>query len=255
MIHRTAWLVSSVAVLAMACSSTSADDDDDSNGSANASAGEISRCKQGCDKMKFFDCSSAAELSGCYEDCDSADAKRIETFTACAENSICDPECRTSIKPPPAKGEPAPKGEGASAESCESACGKLAECSFIKVGDTEECEALCKKEAYQFQIDCVVAQECSKIEKTCGGGELVSEEGGNNGNGSSGGETVDTAGIAQCKNACDLAQVSECFDAAKQSDCREKCDGDDKASRDTFNSCMLTAGSECADNDACYDEF
>ncbi len=98
-----------------------------------------------------------------------------------------------------------------------------------------------------FQIDCVVAQECSKIEKTCGGSVSTDD-------GPSGGDN-DAAKVAQCQSACDQGQFFECLDATKHSACRTKCQGDDAASRDTFSSCMGNAGSECEDVDACYAEF
>src|SRR5689334_1069419 len=70
------------------------------NGSG-ASSADVSRCKTSCDKMKFFECSSADEQARCYSDCDKASPAQIQVFTGCAENSICDPECRTTIQPKP----------------------------------------------------------------------------------------------------------------------------------------------------------
>ena len=80
------------------CSSTTAAGPG-SSGTSGASAAETDRCKKSCDKMKFFDCSSADEQARCYADCDKATSSQIEVFNGCAENSICDPQCRTTIQP------------------------------------------------------------------------------------------------------------------------------------------------------------
>src|SRR5688572_29712281 len=85
------------------CSSTASGDPNSSGGpggiSGGASANEIGSCKKSCDKMKFFDCSSADEHARCYQDCDKASSSQIDIFTGCAQNSICDPQCRTTIQP------------------------------------------------------------------------------------------------------------------------------------------------------------
>ena len=99
--HYRFGLVSYVAILVVAgCSvTTTAAPGEGGGGTGGASSAQTADCKKGCDKMKFFDCSSAEEQAKCYADCDSATPQQIEVFTACAENSICDHECRKSIVP------------------------------------------------------------------------------------------------------------------------------------------------------------
>ena len=231
-------------LLLAACSSTT---NTASPGSSSGATGaQVDRCKTSCDKMKFFDCSSAAEQARCYDDCGKATPSQIEVFTGCAENSICDPECRTTIQPKPAEGQPAPTGGGATASTCTSACAKLVECSFIKVGDKAACEAQCQKEAYQYQIDCVNKQACSAMEKACGG--TTSSSGG-------GGGSTDATEIASCQAACDQGAFFECLTAAQQSTCRNLCSTKPKATRNNFTACQNSAGGECTRSGACFTEL
>lgn len=231
-------------LLLAACSSTTTTN---SAGSAGGASGaDVDRCKSSCDKMKFFDCSSAAEQAKCYDDCSKATSNQIEVFTGCAENSICDPECRTTITPKPAEGTPAPTGGGgATASTCTSACAKLVECSFIKVGDKAACEAQCQKDAYQYQIDCVNKQACSAMEKACGGTGSSS---------SSGGSSEETE-IASCQSACDQGSFFGCFTASQQSSCRNACTTKPKTTRNNFTACQNSAGGECTRSGACLTEF
>lgn len=247
MIRSTLTFCSLSIALLFACSSSS----DDSSGS-DASADAISACKEGCDKMKFFDCSSAAELAACHDDCDAASSKQIETFTACAENSICDPECRLQIAPKPEDGDDGPpKGSGASESSCQSACQKLVTCNFIRVGDEDPCVAACQKEAYQFQIDCVNGNECSKLKDACGADVETDSPTGD----ADAGGTSDPFSEQRCKNACDSAKLFDCFDAAQHGECQDKCSAADETARDQYTSCVDTSGSECSELDDCYSQL
>lgn len=209
--------------------------------------------------MKFFQCNSAEEQARCYADCEKATPSQIEVFNACAQNSICDPSCRTNIQP--AGGTAG--GGGASSSSCTTACDKLVSCSAIKVGDKPACLEICQKEAYQYQIDCVNATECSKLEATCGslnetgGGGETSSSGGSSGTttssgGSSGSDDFD---IMRCQTACDSLQFFDCLDASEQSACRSLCSTAAAAKRDTFTSCANGAGSECTKGQDCYSVF
>ena len=131
-----AWVVLGAAgVVVIACTSVTTGDGA-TPGGGGASGTQIASCKSSCDKMKFFGCNSAAEQARCYADCDGATGSQIDLFNGCAGSSICDPSCRTSITPPPASGTTTTTGGGgASAGSCTTACSKLVECSFVKVGD------------------------------------------------------------------------------------------------------------------------
>src|SRR5437867_13062510 len=82
-----------LALLGFACSSTTV------GTLGGASPEQVSSCKRSCDKMKFFDCNSAEEQAACYSDCDKATPAQVEVFTGCADNSICDTACRTTIQP------------------------------------------------------------------------------------------------------------------------------------------------------------
>jgi hypothetical protein len=232
-------------LLLAACSSTT---NTASPGSSSGATGaQVDRCKQSCDKMKFFDCSSAAEQARCYDDCGKATSSQIEVFTGCAENSICDPECRTTIQPKPAEGTTTTGGGGATASTCTTACAKLVECSFIKVGDKAACEASCQKDAYQYQIDCVNKQSCSTMEKTCGG---VSGGGGTTTTG--GGEAGE---ISACQSGCDQAAFFECYTAAQQSTCRNLCTTKPATQRNNYTACERSAGGDCARDTACLTEL
>lgn len=147
---------------ALACSTSSP-----TSGSASSTAGstpaDVDRCKRACEKMKFFQCSSAEELTACYGDCGSAGAAQIEVFTACAENSVCDPACRAKVKPD-GKGS---AGTGASPATCATACDKAIACSLLPVGKRNACVSQCTKAGYQYQIDCAVHAECENLVSAC----------------------------------------------------------------------------------------
>lgn len=174
-------------VLVCACSSTETGSGG-SSGSSGSSSGEsasgaqVDACKRACDKMKFFQCNSAEEQARCYADCDKATPSQIELFNACAQNSICDPSCRTNIQPSGSK------GTGATANSCASACDKLVTCSLIPIGAKSSCVDKCEKEGYQYQVDCAVNSACDKIESACGGGTGGESGGGGSTGTSSGGD-------------------------------------------------------------------
>jgi len=209
-----------------------------------ASAAEVSRCKGGCDKMKFFDCSSAEEQARCYGDCDAATTSQIEVFVGCAESSVCDPACRTKVRP---AGE-AP-ATGASATSCTKACQKLISCSYLKVGAQAACEAECQKSAYQYQIDCVDKHACAELPKVCGNLESSSGEGGVGGGGGvgadGGGGAGNAASVASCQAQCDALHFFECIDAPKLASCRTKCETA-TSTRETFSACVRTSTPDCA---------
>ncbi len=202
-----------------------------------ASSEDLSRCKSGCDKMKFFNCNSAGEQARCYDDCNAASASQIELFVGCAESSICDPACRTKVQAPNTK------PTGATASTCTQACDKLASCSVIKVGDKAACEAQCTKSAYQFQIDCVNNNACGDLQKTCGGTE---GSGTSSGGTSSGG----TSGAEACQASCDQLHFFDCIDANALAACRTKCTTA-TSTRDTFVSCARTSGGDCKKGQAC----
>ncbi|HVH46730.1 MAG TPA: hypothetical protein VM925_30520 [Labilithrix sp.] len=209
-----------------------------------ASASEIAGCKEACDKMKFFRCNSAEEQARCYEECEQAAPNKIELFTACAESSVCDPACRTNIKPAPSPvaGQPAGTvtGGGASESSCTTACKKLVGCSYIKISDEAACVTECKAEAYQFQIDCINGNECADMPKTCGGG-------------GGGGGSDQT--LLQCQATCDNAQFLDCFDASQHAGCRAACEAAEASDRSTYSSCAGAATDDCKKHADCYSQL
>jgi hypothetical protein len=253
---------------AIACTVTSTNSGTSSGGSTGgATSDQVTRCKSGCDKMKFFQCSSAAELSKCYSDCDSAGPKPIEVFISCAENSICDPACRTNIAPPPASGGTSTSssgGGGVPASSCQTACTKLiTTCNLAPVGQMQACVDACTKNGYQYQIDCVANNACADIQARCGGstggGSSTSSTGGTSGTtsgGTSGGSTTSSSGgtdvgLFRCQSDCDSLLSRQCIDATQQSACRAKCALGTSPARDTFMGCAeaavdCTAGTGCA---------
>lgn len=228
-------LATCLVVSILACTETS-------ESAGGASSADVSRCKGGCDKMKFFQCSSASEQARCYDDCNTASASQIEVFVGCAESSICDPACRTKVAPADQK------PEGASVTACQSACKKLVSCSFLKVGDELACTAECQKSAYQFQIDCVNGNACGEIPKVCGN----LESGGGGGGGGGGDASVPDLGLTECQSSCDNLHFFECIDATALASCRAKCTTA-KPSRDTFVSCVRTASPDCKRATPCLD--
>ncbi|MBX3200965.1 MAG: hypothetical protein KF894_22690 [Labilithrix sp.] len=219
---------------------------------AGAPAAEIGRCKSSCDKMKFFQCSSAAEQAACYADCDTASASQIEVFTGCAESSICDPACRTSIQPAERAQE---GGGGASAATCETACSKLVTCSLIPVGAKARCHAECSTKGYQYQIDCVNSTACGDIASTCGGesSTVVIEGGGDHEGG--GGKGGDDAKIAACFEECDSINFFDCAPVALHGECRDRCTSASATKRDAFTACSKSSGVKCENKAGCLDAF
>lgn len=234
---------------AFGCTTTTTAEPGNGTSVGGATPAQTSSCKEGCDKMKFFDCSSAAEQAKCYADCDSATPQQIEVFTACAENSICDPECRTTIVPKESGGSggggTSSGGGGATPASCSTACDKLISCSFIPVGAKAECNSRCAEEGYQYQIDCVNKNACADIESRCGG------------TGGGGGVDVPTGPdpVAECQEECDSINFFDCAPVTQHSQCRAKCSSATATTRDDFVSCSKSSGVECEKKGACLDAF
>jgi hypothetical protein len=218
-----------------------------SAGSA-ASADDIVRCKSSCDKMKFFECNSADEQARCYADCNAATPDEIQVFTGCAENSICDPQCRTTIQP---KDTTKTGGGGANAATCTTACDKLVSCNLIPVGAKAQCNSECTQNGYQYQIDCMNSTACASIVSTCGGSTGSTPP-------VSVGVDPGTTGddpVKACLDECDQINFFDCATVAAYSDCRKECSGAAAAKRDTFTSCSKSSGAQCDRKEACLDEF
>ncbi len=266
---RAVALALTVGAIACTVTSTTTPGSSGSSGSG-ASAEQLSRCHSGCDKMKFFQCSSAAELSKCYSDCDSAAPKSIDVFIACAENSICDPACRTNITPAPSSSSGSTGGGGGGgvpASSCQTACTKIiTTCSLAPVGQMQACVDACTKNGYQYQIDCVANNACKDISARCGSTGSSSSSGGTSGTtsggtsgGSSGSSTSGASGgtdvnLARCQSDCDFLLTRTCITAPQQSTCRAKCASDTSAKRDTFMGCAESSP-DCTAGTGCFTVF
>lgn len=240
------FVLSSLLVVACTVNTSSS-----SPSAGGATAADVDRCKSGCDKMKFFDCSSADEQARCYADCDKATPSQIQVFAGCAENSICDPSCRTTIQP---KDSTQPQGgAGASASTCSTACDKLVSCSLIAIGQKSACNTQCTKSGYQYQVDCVNHTDCGKIASTCGG----ATSGGTDNGPSSG--TIDASvpdmTVAQCQNACDTASFFDCLSASEHTTCRDHCASASASVRQNFTSCSDNAASDCNKQKDCLSVF
>lgn len=267
-------LVSALAVSAFGACTVETDSDSPSNGvsAGGAPTSLVSSCKSSCDKMKFFDCSSASEQARCYSDCDTAASASIEVFVGCAENSICDPECRTSIQPAPEPGQPAPlppSGSVATPDSCSLACDKAIQCSFLPLGAKAACAQECAVKAYQYQIDCVLNNACEQIRNICGDLDLDIEVGGGGETGggetgggeTGGGETGGGGGgesegsVLSCQAACDKLNVFQCVDASEHRECRDRCASAEENERESFRACSFTGGTECERLQDCFEVF
>lgn len=269
------------AVAALGLGACSSDDNDPSNadaggaqtpdgqtpGGTKAPAAQVSSCKDSCDKMKFFQCSSAGEQARCYSDCDAAASSQIDLFVGCAQNSICDPDCRTSIQPAPAPGQPAappPQGSVASGDSCAAACDKAVQCNFLPVGAKAECAQECATQAYQYQIDCVLNNPCESIRQVCGGIDIEVDTdgdgaagggtagGGGTGGGSTGG---DGAAVLACQSGCDKLNFFTCVSPDDHAACRALCGTAEAGKRETFQACAVSGGVDCAQLGGCYTTF
>lgn len=257
-----AWLALCGTGVIVACTSTTEGTGDPAT-AGGASASQVSACKGSCDKMKFFGCNSAPEQALCYSECDGATGGQIEVFNACAGNSICDPECRTSIKPNPSGSGSgtASSGGGATATSCNTACGKLIECNLITLAGKSECLSQCTQYAYQYQIDCVVGTACATLIDQCGDPrEIGSSSGETSSSGTTSSSSSSTSGgasfeVTRCQSACDGLQFFDCIDAGQLSACRNLCTTAPAAKRDAFTSCGNGAGSDCVAADDCLTIF
>jgi|GEM_PF-2634696 len=241
-----------LAAVAAACSSSSTVGT--TGGSGGASSDQVASCKQSCDKMKFFECNSAAEQARCYDDCNAATSDQIQLFTACANNSVCDPACRTNITPKPSSGQPAAGGTGASAATCTSACQKLVQCSYVRVGDEPACEAQCTKSAYQYQIDCVNNTSCDKLASTCGT-PTGSTTGGGTGTDDAGGGGADDFEVLRCQSSCDTLSTFACINATDHAKCRSLCATATAGDRDSFRTCADGAAPDCTRATDCWTTF
>lgn len=211
------------------------------SGSGGASGAEVDSCKRSCDKMKFFDCNSAEEQARCYADCDRASSEQVKLFTGCAESSICDPACRTTVQPKDNKAE---GGGGASASTCERACSKVVTCQLIPAGSEAACVRECTSKGYQYQIDCVNNAECSKITASCGGSGPSPSGPGDFGIPIEAG--MPDFSESDCRSACDSISFWGCGSAGQHASCREHCATAKASARATFASCTQSSGgSDC----------
>jgi hypothetical protein len=208
---------------------------------------EISACKKSCDKMKFFECNSAAEMAACYSGCDSARSDDIELFVACADNSVCDPQCRIHI-------EPASPGPVKTQSACGSACDKLVSCSVIRLGDKDACVAACEQYAFQSGVDCVLQTSCDQVVATCGV-KLDGSGGSSGGGGTTGGGGGTDAGVVSCQSACDSLSFFGCLSAADHAACRDLCATAAADRRDSFTTCANANAVDCTRGDDCYTVF
>ena len=220
------------------------------SGSGGASPAQASQCKEACDKMKFFKCNSASEQAACYADCDSATPAQIDVFTGCAENSICDPECRTSIQP----AEKAKAGGGgASAATCETACDKLVSCSLIPVGAKAECNSVCSTKGYQYQIDCVNNTACGEILETCGGEsssvDVIDDDDDDDDDDEPKNDPSD------CYRECDQINFFDCAPVELHGVCRDACTSASASKRDAFTTCSRSSGVNCDSKLGCLEAF
>jgi hypothetical protein len=237
-------IAGALAVVCLACSGTPPTGE-----SSGTTAQQKTDCKSSCDKMKFFGCNSADEQARCYGDCDKASASQIDLFTACATNSICDPQCRTTIQPKADPNVPV-VGTGATPSSCTTACDKLVQCSLIRVGDKTECLNRCEKYAFQYQIDCANSTACDKIKSACGDPSTVGTS-----SSSTSGDDGGTSAIADCKSNCDTLNFFSCIDATAHSACRTLCTTAEASKRETFSACVKTAAPSCPKGLPCYTIF
>jgi hypothetical protein len=247
-----------IVLACLACSVTSTTNSPN-NPAGSTSAADVDRCKHsGCDKMKFFGCNSADEQAACYADCDKATPSQIDLFASCAENSVCDPACRTNIVPKPSgsssgsAGTGPTGGTGATPSSCGTACDKLASCSFIPLGAKDQCVTECQKSAYQYQIDCVNSNACDKMKAACGDPTGGTSSGGTSSGGIDAGNDF---AIEECQSACDKLSFFSCLDAATHQACRDKCATAAANKRDGFTSCVNTSGSDCTRGRDCYSQL
>lgn len=161
-------------------------DGGDGGGDGPAPGVDQSRCKDACNKLKFFDCNDAADHAACFVSCENAPASAIEVFVACVEADTCDPECAANLHgdAPPA-GEVTGGGgggeeEGGSAASCPEACEAfIIDGCAPPVDCVQICASLTELEqafvgyCLERRDGCTLPMECTELFE-----DLGSEEGG-----------------------------------------------------------------------------
>lgn len=150
-------------------------------GDGPAPSADQGRCKEACNKLKFFDCNDAADHAACFESCESAPADAIELFVACVENDTCDPECSTNLQadaPDPVDMTEGGGEEGGGAQTCPEACA-----SFIADGCAPpvDCNGICAsltdlEQAFvgyclERRDGCALPMECVDLFEDIGSGE------------------------------------------------------------------------------------
>jgi hypothetical protein len=277
-------LISVAALAALALGACSSDDDDNNGGpkagnpgnvsTGGASSQQVDACKASCDKMKFFDCSSASEQARCYNDCNTAAPDKIEVFVACAQNSICDPDCRTGIQPPPPAppapmpGQPQappslPPGTGATAETCSAAADKLIACGALPAEAKPFLVQVCPTQIYEFQAACIANNACDKIASACGFDREdididievdVPPPGGGGGSGEGSGPNPVT--VLSCQSACSQLLTQQCVNAEVHAACSERCTKADEPKSDAFAACVRASQPpECGALGACLTAY
>lgn len=155
-----------------------------------ASDAEVDTCKEGCDKLKFFDCIDSGEHAQCFDVCGRVDSDAIELFDSCVSTDICDASCFDQLvdAQAPVGDDDDDDDDSTGGPTCVSACSAINNACFE---GSIDCNALCSvvteeqdtliKYCNEVRDGCSFPDECIEaFEEVEGGGpgEGGGEEGG-----------------------------------------------------------------------------
>lgn len=227
-------VLSAFALLAAACTS-------EQSLGQRPDESQLGRCREACNKLKFFDCNTATEQAACYQSCDAASSDQIDLFEACVDASTCDPACSTNIRPE----SPPPV---TSAEGCIPLCESYLGDGCVPELSTADCAAFCADPDTQLaltycierRVGCALPEGCITIEDDV----VVTPPD----------PEADPGADAfeACVEGCERLGALGCISPVDTAECSALCETADSSTQDRLVTCADAATCFGPMDDTCY---
>ncbi len=237
---------------------TNVDEDSSSgtegNTTSNAPSDEsVAGCRDGCDRLQFFDCIDGSVHETCWNTCAERSDDDLELFESCVNNSApaCDPDCLAGLIDAP-EPEPDPDPDtttGGDPSSCETVCQAYVDagCELELFEEVTSCAQAC---ATLSSVEQAAVAVCFNSPQTCEvDPECLLEEEEETSAADESGGGVDVS----CLSACDTSLGLQCIDAQEHASCYSQCDVAPASDVEAFVACVDAVGAVC--DGSCYAVF